>query len=461
MATGLTEALADFISGLSFTDLPPDVPKIVGMGFADCVGCIIAGRNERAPQVLKEVLQSSGKEAALYCSRERAGAPEAAWINGTAAHALDYDDANFVLRGHISAVLVPAIMAEAERLGASGKKMIVAYAAGYESWGELSRRDLDDYLMKGWHTTSVFGAVSAAAACASLLGLGKAETSSALGIAASQSGGLVSNFGSMTKPFHAGKAAYTGVMSARLAQAGMTASADSLEHPQGFLQAFSPAGRSDRATPVKAGREWQMLAQGLSIKRFPMCYMGHKAIDAALSLRDAYGIRPGDILGIDVETSQKSATIMKNHRPQNGMDAKFSMEFAMAAAFLSGNVGLAELDDAFVRRSDISSLMEAVSISPYADGSRPGDRVTVKTRDGRELVSADFSKARGAWGLQLTEDELFQKFGDCLASGGYDGNARALFDALLNLERLDSAAYFGSLGAAGTEPDFNLTAAHR
>jgi len=444
MVRGLTETLAEVVSRLSFCDLPDRVPKIVGMGFADCVACIIAGRNERAPQALKEVLQSANKEATLYFSEERSGAAETAWINGTAAHALDYDDANFVLRGHISAVLVPAIMAEAERIGASGKQMVLAYAVGYESWGELSRRDLDDYLMKGWHTTSVFGAIGAAAACASLLGLSKTEALSALGIAASQSGGLVSNFGSMTKPFHAGKAAYIGVISARLAQAGMTASADVLEHQRGFLNAFSPAGRTDINTPVKVGQEWSMLAQGLSIKRYPMCYLAHKAIDAALSLRDAHDIKPDNIVSINVETSVKSATILKYDRPLNGMDAKFSMEFAMAAAFLSGNVGLAELKDQFVRRPEVSRLIEVVTISPYDDISRTADRVTVRTKDGRVLVSADYSKARGAWGMQLSEEELFQKFAECLVSGEYRGNARALFNTFMHLEQLDSARHFGS-----------------
>jgi 2-methylcitrate dehydratase PrpD len=216
------------------------------------------------------------------------------------------------------------------------------------------------------------------------------------------------------------------------------------------LQAFSPQGRVDVTTPVRAGREWVMPAQGLSIKRFPVCYMSHKAIDAALSVRQAHGVNAGDIVGITVETSSKSATILKHHRPQTSMEAKFSMEFAMAAAFRSGNVGLIELEEENVRRPEIAALAETVSISPYEDGSRAGDRVTVKMRDGRELSSEIFTQARGAWGHQLTGDELLQKFRDCLAAGRYEGDADALFDALMNLERLESADSLGSVDWANS-----------
>src|SRR5262245_43997885 len=183
---------------------------------------MIAGSVEQPPAILLEVLAPAAGDASLYWSGPKVPAPDAALINGTAAHALDYDDV--ALRGHPSTVLVPAILAEAESLGATGAQIATAYVAGYEVWAELAGRDPDQHHEKGWHPTGIFGPVGAAAACASLRGLDSGKTAHAIALGASHSSGLVANFGSMTKPYHAGRAAHSGVMAARLAAAGFTAS---------------------------------------------------------------------------------------------------------------------------------------------------------------------------------------------------------------------------------------------
>src|SRR5262249_10297115 len=162
-----------------------------------------------APQLLRKALQPSSGDATLYFSGERVPAPEAAWINGTAGHALDYDDVAS-LRGHPSTVLVPAIVAEGEALGASGRDMLAAYVTGYETGAELSWRDPGHHHRKGWPPTGIFGPIGAAAACASLRHLDVQEATHALALAASQSSGIMANFGTMTKPFHAGRAAHSG-----------------------------------------------------------------------------------------------------------------------------------------------------------------------------------------------------------------------------------------------------------
>src|SRR5262249_41974697 len=154
------------------------------------------------------------------------------------------------LRGHPSTVLVPAILAEAETLDVSGRDMVTAYVAGYETWAELVRREPGFHHGKGWHPTGIFGAIGAAAACASLRRLDPAKATEAIALGAAQSTGLMANFGTMTNPFHAGRSAHSGVMAARLAAAGFTASEDALEHPQGFLAAVSPAGEVDRESPA-------------------------------------------------------------------------------------------------------------------------------------------------------------------------------------------------------------------
>src|SRR6185312_8438662 len=282
MTESLTRTLGTFVSELRLSSVPAAALDVVHTGFTDCVGTMIAGSVEDAPNILRQTLSPPAGDASLYLTGPRVPVPEAAWINGTAAHALDYDDVS--LRGHPSAVLVPAILAEGESLGASGAQLATAYVAGYEVWADLQRRDPAQHHEKGWHPTGIFGAIAASAACASLRGLDAEKATQAIALGASQSAGLVANFGTMTKPFHAGRAAHAGVISARLAAAGFTSSPDALEHPLGFLAATSPKGQVDRTSPTEAGRAWNILTLGLSVKKYPLCYCTHRAIDGALDL---------------------------------------------------------------------------------------------------------------------------------------------------------------------------------
>jgi 2-methylcitrate dehydratase PrpD len=438
MGESLTRALGAFVSNLRLAAVPPAALAVVHTGFADCVGTMIAGSVEEPPNLLHRTLATPPGAASLYLTGPRVPAPDAAFINATAAHALDFDDV--ALRGHPSTVLVPAILAEAEELGADGAAMAAAYVAGYEVWADLACRDRDQHHEKGWHPTGIFGPIAAAAACASLRGLDPEKAAHALAMGASHSSGLVANFGTMTKPYHAGRAAHAGVMVARLAAAGFTASLDALEHPQGFLAAASPKGNVDRTSPTRAGRDWQVLAQGLSVKKYPLCYCTHRALDGMLDLLRAEKIAPQDVESVSVSTGRRYATILRNARPQTGLEAKFSMQFAMASALVAGRAGLAELTDAFVRRADIQALMPRVRVEPddredpTRTGAAPWDQIVVETRDGRRLESARVTDERGSPQLPLSADELWTKFQGCLAAGRSQLAARPLFDALMSIE---------------------------
>ena len=439
MSQSLTRSLGSFVSGLKFEAIPTAALAVVQTGFADCVATLIAGSIEAAPRILHKALAPAPGDATLYLSGPRVSAPEAAWINGTAAHALDYDDVS--LRGHPSTVLVPAILAEAEVLGSSGAQMATAYVAGYEVWAELADRDPDQHHQKGWHPTGIFGAIAAAAACASLRGLDPDQATLALALGASNSSGLVANFGTMTKPYHAGKAAHAGVVSARLAQAGFTSSCDALEHPLGFLAAVSPKGAVDRERAARAGRDWQILSQGLSIKKYPLCYCTHRAIDGMLDLLRQQPVTGADVRSVVVSTSRRNATILRNARPQTGLEAKFSMQFAMASSLVAGRVGLTELTDSFVQRPDVQALLSKVAIEPddrpdpKRSGAAPYDLVVIETSGGRRLESARITDERGSPQLPLSQDELWGKFESCLAVGNPGLEARSIFDALMSIER--------------------------
>lgn len=439
----LTQELGQFAAGLSFEKLPAEAVEIARTGFIDTIATMIAGAHDPAPQLLRRGLDPAPGPASLYFSGETCAAPEAAWINGTAGHALDYDDVG--VRGHVSTVLVPALLAEAETLGLGGREMVAAYVAGYESWAELSRRDPGHHHRKGWHPTGIFGAIGAGAASSALRQLAPEQATAAIALSASQAGGIMANFGTMTKPFHAGRAAHAGLVAARLAALGFTASPDTLEHPQGFLSAVSPEGRADRDGPCpRFGEDWHILKTRLSIKKYPACYCTHRALDAMLELLAKRPLQPAEIARITVSLSHTHSLILRNHAPQTGLEAKFSMEFAMAAAAIARRASLAEYTDDFVRRPEVQELMRRVAVVTNENydaavvGASVWDQVTVDLANGERIASEQVRRARGHAERPLGETELFDKFRTCLDAGQARISPELLFDRLRNLEKLSA-----------------------
>ena len=372
-------------------------------------------------------------------------AADAALIGGTSGHALDYDDVGIgVHPAHPTVPMAPALFAEAEVLGRSGRDIIEAYVTGYEVWVELGGRDATPQHQKGWHMTGVFGAIAAAAACARLRRLDAKRAANAVGIAASQGAGLVANFGSMTKPFHAGRAASVGLMSARYAEAGMTASPDVIESANGLLHAVSPAGRVDRDRPVQFMQRWHSIEKPISLKLYPMCYASHRALEAMIPLARQHDLAPDAIRRITVRMSPSRATSLVNTSAMTGLDAKFSMEFAMAMAVIARRATLAETTDAFVRRPDVQALMKKVvrDLDPALDAGSfsadPGDSLSIEFTDGRRIeqkLSAPNDVAHS-----VDPDTLWTKFADCAGAAATPAQTRALFDGLQGLATLASTA---------------------
>jgi 2-methylcitrate dehydratase PrpD len=439
----LTQDLGRFAAGLTFEKLPAEAVEIARTGIIDTVATMIAGAHDPAPQLLQKGLAPAPGPASLYFSGATATAPEAAWINGTAGHALDYDDVG--CRGHLSTVLAPALLAEAELLGLSGREIIAAYVAGYETWAELARRDPGHHHVKGWHPTGIFGTIGAGAACAALRRLDPERAAMAIALSASQAGGIMANFGTMTKPFHAGRAAHAGLISARLAELGFTAAPDALEHPQGFLSAVSPEGKADREGPTpRLGEDWQILKQGISIKKYPACYCTHRALDAMLDLLGKRPLKPAEISRIAVSISKTHSLILRNHTPQTGLAAKFSMEFAMAAAVISRRASLGEYTDQFVRRPEVQELIRKVTVvtnenyDPVVSGASVWDQVTVELANGERIDSEQVRRARGHAEIPLGDAELFDKFRTCLDAGHARISPEVLFGRLRNLENISA-----------------------
>lgn len=446
--TGLTRSLAEFVHAPQFGVLPERAVGIAQSGFIDTLATMIAGRNEPVVDIVQRFVAargSSGSDASLLGGTARAASAEAALINATAGHALDFDDV--AMGGHPSTVLVPTVLAEAEALGLGGAKAIEAYLVGYEVWSELFRREPDAYHLKGWHPTAVLGTVGAAAAAAHLRGLSVEHCHHALALSGSFAAGLVANFGSMTKPLHAGRAAAAGIEAAHLAAAGLTASGDALEHHAGYLAALSPKGRADRDTPVvRHNRPLAILETGLSIKKYPTCYATHRVIDAVIDLAHAHDLSASSVREVRAWIGVAQASMLRNHRPVTGLEAKFSLEFAIASSLIARRAGLAELSDGFVGRPEVRALFERVRITavdgercPYEPVSGLNDRVEIELHDGRVFDSGDVRFARGNAMLPLAPGDLRAKFLDC-TSEARDIDAAAVFERLSRLHELPSVA---------------------
>src|SRR5882724_12817776 len=265
--TALTSDIAKFVASISPGAVPPRANFGARIGMLDCVGTMIAGSDEEAVQIVARMVATSTTNdgAPEIPGGRNLSVSDAALVNGVAAHVLDYDDVG--IDGHPSAALTPAILAEGWTLGTSGEEAVAAYVAGYEVWALLQELEPGALHERGFHPTAIWGTLSAAAACARLNKLNPEETTNAIAIAASLAAGTVANFGTMTKSLHAGRTAQSGVLAARLAKSGFTASPDALEHRAGFMQAHTHAGnpavtRGDWGL----GSEWRLPKMGINIK---------------------------------------------------------------------------------------------------------------------------------------------------------------------------------------------------
>jgi len=444
---GLTTEMGRFVASVSYETLPAEAAPIVRLGFTDCIAVMVTGWPLEVTRTTARGLGIKHDSDANTIASLKAPAPERALIYGVAAHAIDYDDTG--LAGHPSAILVPTILSEAAETGADGKAMIAAYVAGYELWAEMTRREPDQLHRKGWHPTAMLGTIAAAGAVSSLRRHDAAMATRTLGVAASLAGGIVGNFGSMTKPYQVGRAAQSGLLAARLAEAGLTSTDTAIEDDLGLLRAVSPKGNVDTTSPSKLGEDWLILRSGVNIKLYPVCYAIHRALDAVIDLRTKTPVKAEDIEAIDLHIGETQAEILRVHRPTNGLDAKISGEFAMASAVVAGACGHSELTDDFVNRPDIQALIGKVRLRTIAEkdahepAHSPYDRVSLVLRDGNVLTTEEVTRPRGHFQRGVETEKMWEKFNDCTKAALGESRARALFDTCQTLDRLTSVADFG------------------
>lgn len=443
---GLTRYVAEFVVGTEARDLPDDVVALGKKSILDGIGLALSGSVAQSGALVRRHLDDLGlmAGAATVIGAGRKVAPRfAAFANGVGIHADDYDDTQLAVAAdrvyglltHPTAPALPAALAMGEVLGASGAKVMLAYHLGVEVECKIAEAIAPRHYQTGFHATATCGTFAAAAAAASLLGLDVETTARALSIAGSQSAGLRENFGTMTKPFHAGRASESGVAAAQFAAMGWTATDKILEAPRGFFQAAG-GGYDVDAIRGRLGDPWTFANPGVSIKPHPSGSLTHPGMTEMVRLIHEHDIKAKDVKHVRIGTNSNMPNALIHHRPQDELQAKFSMEFCMAILLLDRKAGLGEFTDATTQRDDVKAMIEKVDFVIDERAEKAGYHkmttiIDITLNDGRVIHGeADFGK--GSPANPMSYEEVADKFRDNAAHARL---ARAAADDVVSLVR--------------------------
>lgn len=424
--------------------------------FLDTIGVALAGAVEPGSRIVQKLAATEATGTCrIWGIGLRTSATWAALANGTAAHALDFDDMCFVSLAHPSAPLVASALAIGEQSGASGRDILEAYVVGFEIEGVLGRAMNPKHYQQGWHCTSTLGTIGAAAAAARILKLDVHAATNCLAIAASEACGLKENFGTMTKPLHAGLAARNGVMAALLAQQGFTANDRALEGAQGFLSAMASEKSELQTLSKDLGKRWEILETGITVKLYPSCAATHPALDTVLDLRREHALTPDQIQSVEVQVDNVTPNLLIYERPRTGLEGKFSMTFCVAAALVHGEIGLETFQASQIQDARIQALLPRIAMRVNASLGKDGPALTqaivkICLRDGRSLMrNAD--GARGYPDRPASAQELAKKFLSCGQLALPQGRLQPALDTLNKIETLSNVRQLTALLSVGVD----------
>jgi 2-methylcitrate dehydratase PrpD len=424
---GVTAYAASFVVNTSYDAIPREVIELGKKSILDGLGLALAGsRAETGPLCLRylDSLGSTQGSSSIVGTSRKSAPQLAALVNGVSIHADDFDDTQLAvakdrvygLLVHPTVPVLPAVLALAERAKPSGRDFMLAYHLGVEVECKIAEAIAPRHYEDGFHSTGTCGPFGSAAACSKLLGLDATRTRIAFGIAGSRSAGLRENFGTMTKPLQAGHAAGSGVEAAQLAELGWTAAQDILEAQRGFFHAAG--GSFDPAAIVgKLGAPWCFASPGISLKPYPSGSLSHPAMTEMMRLIEANDIRPAQVRQVEVGANHNMTQALLHHHPQNGLEAKFSMEFCMAILLLERKAGLAQFTTPVVQRADVQEMINKVRYYVDAEAEAAGfDKMTsilrVTLKSGKVITGrANFGKGSPADPMSFAEAAV--KFRGC------------------------------------------------
>lgn len=426
MTDGLTAYVAEWVLGLAYESLPNLVRRQALEHIYDGYGLALSARHEESHKIIRKYVESQGGDRAvgIWGTSQRVSASLAALVNGLAIHALDYDDTQlstnpasvYGLLTHPTAPVLAAAAAVAEMVGASGKDLITAYVGGVEVACRLADAMYPRHYNDGFHSTGTVGALGAVAAAGKLLELDESQMRIAFGIAAPLGGGYRENFGTMTKPLHAGIAASAGVTAAWLAREGFTASDSILEAARGFFSAAAGGYERERVQG-RLGNPYYFEDPGVSIKPYPCGSLSHPALDGILSMIYEYDIHPERVVEVVAYTNSAMLNALIYRYPKTDLEAKFSLAFLLAAAVLFRRVGIHEFRDDIVHRDDVHAMIGRCHHRSDPEIDKRGfqhmeTRIVITLDDGRNLERTEW-RASGHPKKPMSAKQLQAKFAEC------------------------------------------------
>ena len=454
MQATLTETLADFILAQSFANLPHQLTHMAKRCIIDGLGVMLAGSRTEPASIVRTYLRENMApgRARVLGSDISAKAQFAALANGVSGHAMDFDDTQLSyfsdrVYGLLTHPTVPALsssLAVAQEVECTAKDMLAAFCTGFEVECKVAEAINPDHYKKGLHSTGTIGVFGAAAAASRLLGLSQAQTRHALGIAASKSAGLRVNFGTMTKPYHAGAAAENGVTAAKLARLGYRADPSALDGPWGFFQ-VTGGGCDPQVIRHSLGDPWSMLDPGISVKPYPCGSLAHPSMDAMLELVMEHDLRPEQVREVRLGTSSNVLNALRYQDPQNELEAKFSIPFCMSILLLERKAGIRQFTEQVVNRPDVRQLMPRVKSYLHEGIEARGfhrirSLVEIELEDGR-ILSREADTSRGTPQRPMSDHELSNKFRECGRGVLGPSEVETALEALWDLENA------GNIGA--------------
>jgi 2-methylcitrate dehydratase PrpD len=396
-------ALLALVAETRFEVLPKPVVEMARLAMLDWWGVTIGGVDEPVTRLLREAMPEAAGPTSILGAGRTASALTAALWNGTASHALDYDDTVLALPGHVTAPLLPGLVALGETRGAGGREVLAAFVLGVEVMCRVSRALAPGHYRAGWHATATLGRLGAAAACARLLGLDAAGIDRAVGLGAAQLAGIHESFGNMGKPFQVGRAAADGLLAALLAARGVTGPGGILDSPA-WARRLSPDWNPVQLN-ASLGRDWAV--NEIFFKRFPCCFATHAALSALLGLTPRPD--PGAIESVDLDVCRTTLMVADQREPETGLGGKFSMTYCAASALLRGHVREVHFTAAAVRDPAARALAARVRLFPQVELDEARARAVIRLRDGsvQERVG-DLRMGRDPERLRWELGEKFQ-----------------------------------------------------
>ena len=442
-----SEKIASFIVDFDPVVISPELRHVVARAIYDTLICAIAGAHEPASVLSLKYAQghTAPRMATAWASGDRLSIEMAALINGTTGHALDFDDVSSPLRGHPTVAIIPALLALGESIGAQGREIIDAYVVGFEVTLRLARAMVDDHYAKGWHSTASIASFGATAACAYLLKLKHAQIVHALGITVSQIAGTRENFGTMSKPFQAGQANAVAVRAVCLAEIGFDASAQAMDGKQGYTALYADALDIHAQLDGLGHIPLELARSGIEIKKYPLCYATHRTIDGLLDILKEHHLTIEDIERVDIQTNFRATVPLIYRQPQTGLEAKFSMQYAVTAALLDGAVLLSSFEDQAVQRPVVQAFLSKVHVTEGVPPMFPRwANISIALHNGH-VFEKRVDHLRGSTELPLSDADLIEKGLDCCKYGEHAVSAKDLARSCFGIDHLPVSALIAVL----------------